>query len=135
MPKIDLKDLTTCSVEGGGDVIEIGFIDASGEPALLRVPFAHAQSLLMTLPRLLTGALRNMTGLPDSRYVFPLGSWRLESSVDGNYVIATFATEDGFEVSFGVPLDACQGLGWALKNEAAGAREAAGTREEIARLN
>ncbi len=33
-------------------------------------------------------------------------------------MIATLSTSDGFEVSFGIPAEACLGLGWALRDEA-----------------
>lgn len=114
---IDLRELTGCGVLAGSDVIEVAFIDAVGSPATVRIPFAQAQSLLMTLPRLLSRALLNVTGQAESRLVFPLGHWQLDAAVEKNWVIATFATEDGFAISFGIPQEACRGLGWALKQE------------------
>lgn len=116
--KIDVKQLTTCGVAAGSDIVEIAFIDAAGNPVSLRVPLVHAQSMLMTLPRLVGRALRNATGSAESRFVFPLGQWRLEAATEQSFVIATLSTEDGFEVSFGIPPEACRGLGWALKREA-----------------
>jgi hypothetical protein len=122
--KIDLKGLTTCGLEPDGEMLELHFVDGSGEPGSLRVPFESAQAIAMTLPRLLSEAVRRITGAQQSRYVFPLGTWRVESSEDHACAIATFATADGFEVSFGISPEACRGLGWALKSEGEEARVA-----------
>jgi hypothetical protein len=115
--KIDLKTLTTCRVQPDGEMLEIGFIDGAGESTSIRVPFESAQAIAMTLPRLLSEAVRRITGESQSRYVFPLGTWRVESADHGACAIATFATADGFEVSFGIPPETCRSLGWALKSE------------------
>ncbi len=66
----------------------------------------------MTLPTLLTQALRQQTGNDDARYVFGLRS--LENAEGQACLIATLKTTDGFEVSFGIPFDACRSLGWNL---------------------
>jgi hypothetical protein len=115
--KIDLTSLTTCRVEPDGAALELGFIDGEGRAAALRVPFESAQAIAMTLPRLLSEAVRRITGQPESRYVFPLGRWRVESAEDGSGAIATFTTPDGFEVSFGITPTVCRALGWALRSE------------------
>jgi hypothetical protein len=115
--KIEVNGLTACRVEADGEMLELDVIDGMGQPASLRVPFNHAQAIAMTLPRLLSEAVRRITGQQESRYVFPLGRWRVESAHDGSCAIATLATLDGFEVSFGIPPAVCRGLGWALKAE------------------
>jgi hypothetical protein len=115
--KIDLKGLTTCRVAPDGELLELDFIDGEGEPASICVPFESAQAIAMTLPRLLSEAVRRITGQQQSRYVFPLGTWRVESTQDSTCAIATLTTPDGFEVSFGISPEACRGLGWALKSE------------------
>lgn len=113
---IDVKALTTCTVEADGEAIEMGFLNAAGEPMTLRMPFDNAQSIAMTLPALLSRALRQITGDDQARYVFPLGRWSIEA--DGRQrIIMTLATEDGFAASFGLPPEACRSLGWALKQE------------------
>jgi hypothetical protein len=115
--KIDLKGLTTCRVEPDSEALELDFIDGSGKPTSIRVPFESAQSIAMTLPRLLSEAVRRITGQEQSRYVFPLGTWRVETADDRSGAIATLSTPDGFEVSFGITPAVCRGLGWALKSE------------------
>jgi hypothetical protein len=115
---IEIKTLTSCKVESDGETLELCFIDAAGRPASLRLPFESAQAIAMTLPGLLTKAVQRITGEEQSRYVFPLGAWRLDAADDVGGAIATFATTDGFTVSFGIPLAACRSLGWALKSQA-----------------
>ena len=133
--KIDLKGLTTCQVEPDGEMLELHFIDGAGQPASIRLPFESAQAIAMTLPRLLSEAVRRITGQQQSRYVFPLGTWRVESTDDHTCAIATLATADGFEVSFGIPPEACRGLGWALKSESERTDEPEALAGEPARLN
>jgi hypothetical protein len=115
---IEIKTLTTCNVGPDGLTLELSFIDADGRPALLRLSFESAQALAMTLPHLLTQAVQRMTGQGESRYVFPLDTWRLDSCEDLDGAIATLATTDGFAVSFGIPTETCRSLGWALKSQA-----------------
>jgi hypothetical protein len=116
--KIALKELTTCGVQPGGEALDLNFIDATGAQVCLQVPFEHAQAMLMTLPHLIGIALKRVTGDPQARFVFPLGQWSIETASDTNCLITTLSTEDGFEVSFGMPAEACRSLGWTLKNEA-----------------
>jgi hypothetical protein len=116
--RIALKELTTCGVQPGGEALELNFVDTAGAQVCLQVPFDHAQALVMTLPRLLDVLLKRITGNPQARYVFTLGRWSIENASEQNCLIATLSTDDGFEVSFGIPPEACRGLGWVLKTEA-----------------
>jgi hypothetical protein len=116
--RIEVTGLTTCSVDKNGEIVELNFVDALGNAISLRLPFENAQAIAMTLPRLLTLALQRITGEQRVRYAFPLGGWSIEDADENRGVITTFATEDGFEVSFDIPLAACQGLGWTLQHEA-----------------
>ena len=84
----------------------------------------------MTLPGLLVRALRQHTGDDDARYVFGLREWSLESAQDQACLIATLKTADGFEVSFGIPLEACRSLGWSLQQGADQAVAASEAHEE-----
>jgi hypothetical protein len=116
--KKENAELTTCEVDHDGRAITLGYLDRGGRPASLRLTFDQAQALAMTLPRLLTTALRQITRSPDTRYVFPLGDWRLESASDQRSLILSQKTTDGFEVSFSLSAGKAQGLGWALAEEA-----------------
>jgi hypothetical protein len=92
--------------------------DGRKQTTSLRLAFEHAQSIAMTLPRLLTQAIRAKTGQDNARYVFPLGEWILEGIEGDQSFILTLKTEDGFEVSFRIPLGASRSLGWRLQREA-----------------
>lgn len=108
--------LTTCDSAEDGQTIRLDFLDEAGEPVSVAFPFRQAASVMMTLPRLLSKALRQQTRSDTSRYVFSLGRWSIESS-DQPCLIMTLATDDGFEVSFGIPFETCRAMGWALKEE------------------
>jgi hypothetical protein len=110
--------LTTCKALSDGETLMLDLIDADGKPVSVLLSFEHAESIAMTLPRLLTQAVKTQTGQDNARYVFPLGPWRLERIEDSHSFILTLATTDGFEVSFRIPHEACRTLGWTLKHEA-----------------
>ena len=117
MTTISSGRLTSCRVTADGETIELGLVDGTEAKLSLRIPFEQAEAVVMTLPHLLTTALRRRTGRPEARYAFPLGGWRVEGCEDHAGLIVTLTTEDGFEVSFGVPPGACRALGWALATE------------------
>jgi hypothetical protein len=114
---INCSTLRTCHAVGNGEVVMLEFVDDDGRSISVRFPFEHAQSIAMTLPRLLTQAVKAQTGQDSARYVFPLGEWILEGIEGNQSVILTLRTEDGFEVSFRAPPDACKSLGWALQHD------------------
>jgi hypothetical protein len=108
--------LTTCDTAEDGKTIRLDFLDEAGASVSVAFPFRQAAAVMMTLPRLLSKALRRQTQSDTSRYVFSLGRWSIESS-DQPCLIMTLATDDGFEVSFGIPFETCRAMGWALKEE------------------
>lgn len=112
--------LTTCRVIEGGHAVRLDFVDQRGTDVSLQLPFEQAQAVAMTLPSLLTRALRALTGKASARYVFALDRWEVEQSDDCSGLLLTLATEDGFQVSFGVPAEACRGLGLVLAANGAG---------------
>jgi hypothetical protein len=114
--------LTTCSVVKEGRAIRLEFLDADGQPASVEFAFDQAESIIMTLPQMLSKALQRRTHSPSSRYVFSLGRWSIESC-DAGSLIATLSTADGFQVSFNIPFDACRAIGQALRHEGEGAME------------
>jgi hypothetical protein len=116
--------LTTCGVLDDGETVRLDFVDPAGDPVSVLFPFEHAEAIAMTLPNLLTRALRAQSGRADARYVFPLGQWLLEGIAVRSSLILTLKTADGFEVSFRIPLDTCRALGWTLHHEAVDALEA-----------
>jgi len=116
--KILSSKLTTCRVTNDGGTIELQLLDHSQRIVTLQIPFAQAEAIVMTLPSLLTSALRQQTGDQGARYVFGLGDWMLEETKDRNCLIATLTTTCGFATCFGIPLGACQALGWNLMHQA-----------------
>ncbi len=115
--KMTSSQLTTCSVVKDGHAIRLEFLDGEDQPVSVEFPFEQAQSIVMTLPRMLSKALQRRTRSPSSRYAFTLGRWSIESSDEKNGLIVTLATDDGFQVSFVIPFDACRAIGWALGRE------------------
>jgi hypothetical protein len=117
--------LTTCTALADGETIKLEFLDEQRNPVSLLLPFEYAASIAMTLPQLLTEAVRAQTRQDSARYVFPLGQWLLEAIEDRQSFILTLKTTDGFEVSFRIPQATCRAaLGWTLRHEAADAAEA-----------
>lgn len=112
--KICSAKLTTCGVAQDGQVVRLDLVDDTGADVTLQLPFDQAQAVAMTLPSLLTRALRSLTGSAAARYVFPLDSWSVEQAKEQDGLLLTLATEQGFTVSFGIPAEACKGLGRTL---------------------
>src|SRR5262249_24236785 len=129
---INCSMLTTCHAVRNGEIVMLEFIDEDGRSISLRLAFEHAQSIAMTLPRLLTQAVKAQSGQDNARYVFPLGEWTLEGIEGEQSVIPTLKTEDGFEVSFRMPPGASKSLGWSLQHEANQAAQACRSGDEPA---
>jgi hypothetical protein len=117
--EIESSKLTTCDVAPDGEVIRLDLVDVAGNPVSLRLPFDQVGALALTLPGLLTRALKARCGDESSRFVFPLGEWLLEGVADGRTLVVTLKTADGFEVSFGAPLAMCRSLASELERESA----------------
>jgi hypothetical protein len=115
---IHCSKLTTCIALDNGEAIKLEFLDQGRNPISLLLSFEDAESIAMTLPRLLTQAVKAQTGKDNSRYVFALGRWLLEGVEDRQSLILTLTTVDGFEVSFRIPHATCRALGWTLQHEA-----------------
>ena len=115
--KIVSSRLTTCNVINDGEAIRLNLVEQLGDPVSIELPFEQAASVVMTLPRLLSTALNARTGGAEMRYVFSLAYWSLERSGDQKTLILTLRTPDGFEVSFGLPLEACRRLASALGHD------------------
>ena len=98
--EIDVASLTTCLVTPGGQRIRLNFEDAHGRAATLILPTSCVHQLVMTLPHLLSTALKAQTGNTSARAVFPLGEWRLETAAGCGDLILTIKTTDGFEAAF-----------------------------------
>jgi hypothetical protein len=125
------KRLTTCRVAEDGVEVELEFIDQSGETIAVELPLDQAEVVVMTLPQLLSNAVRQRTGNDESRYVFDLGQWTIESAKEHSCLIATLKTPNGFEVSFAIPPEAGRSFGWTLQREASDMIEAREVRGRV----
>jgi hypothetical protein len=101
-----------------GSNVGLEFLDHAGTKVVLELPFEQAEAMAMTLPHLLASATKLRTGNNDARYVFGLNEWCIEGAENENCLIATLKTTDGFEVSFGIPFEACRSFGWNLQHKA-----------------
>lgn len=110
---ITSRRLTTCQVVEGGKGVRLGFVDHDGKSSSVTFPFDQAESIVMTLPQMLSTALQLRTHNDKARYVFPLKRWSLESSGE-DFLVANMMTNDGFQVSFAIPREVCKAIGWSL---------------------
>jgi hypothetical protein len=115
--RIDSSKLTTCGVTSNGETVHLDLVDTAGQPVSLSLPFEQARALIMTLPQLLTFALKARTGDDTARHVFPLEKWRLDAAADSRLII-TMGSPGGFEVSFCMPLQECREFARALSANA-----------------
>jgi hypothetical protein len=116
--KICSRKLTVSRVSADGSSVGLEFLDHAGTRVALELPLEQAEAIVMTLPHLLARATKLRTGSEDARYVFGLDEWSIERADKDNCLIATLKTTDGFEVSFGIPFEACSSLGWNLQDGA-----------------
>jgi hypothetical protein len=121
--RIVSNQLTTCSVIESGKTICFDFVGQGDASVSIEMPFNQAESIVMTIPRLLSAALRMQTGDCQARYVFSLGDWSLESVEDPNYRILAVRTPDGFEVAFAISFETSKAMGSALTHASEAAPE------------
>jgi hypothetical protein len=112
--KVVAHRLTTCDVVGDGEAVRLDLLDEAGSPISLEMSLVQAQSLVMTLPRLLSKAFQAQTRNPQTRFVFPAGQWKIESTADAKCLLLTLTTSGGFEVTFAFPFSQCERMGSAL---------------------
>src|ERR1700686_2370427 len=112
--EIETQSLTTCEVAADGGAISLGFVDATGHPATIRLSLNAVGALAMTLPGLIDKALQTRFGDRSLRYAYPLESWVVEQSSDPTQGMVTLKTVDGFSVCFSIPRQQQSELGEAL---------------------
>lgn len=115
--EIDAQALTNCGVADDGDAISLGFVDAAGNPATIRLSLKEVGALVLTLPTLLQKALQTRYGDESLRYAYPLASWTVEQSTDRTQRMVRLQTTDGFSVCFAVPREQQSELGEALMTQ------------------
>jgi hypothetical protein len=99
-----VQKLTTFAVSDGGTHLHMNFVCEDAGQVSLRLPTECLQGLVMTLPRMMSQALRVRYHDQSLRLVYPAENIRIEVCSDLKTVIVTFATPDGFEVSFSLTL-------------------------------
>jgi len=125
------RKLTVCRVSADGSSVGLEFLDHAGTKVALELPLEQAEAIVMTLPHLLARATKMRTGSEDARYVFGLNEWSIERVDNENCLIATLKTTDGFEVSFGIPFEACRSFGWNLQNGAQARHDSVSDKKEV----
>ena len=93
-------ELVTYDIASDGSWFRMSFTSADGKRGSLSLPTECLQALIMTLPRMMTQALRARHGDESLRLVYPAEAVRIEESRDPNRFILTLTTPDGFAVSF-----------------------------------
>jgi hypothetical protein len=89
-------------VSPDGSMVSINVTDENSKPGSLILPSECLQSLIMSMPEMMQQVLRRRYQDPSLRLVYPLGSWRLETSTEPGKLILTLSTSDRFSVSFTV---------------------------------
>src|ERR1700760_3810424 len=112
--EIEKRSLTSCEIADDGGAVSLGFIDAEGRAASLKLSLNQVGALAMTLPSLIDKALQARYGDHSLRYAYPLASWVLEQSSDPTQGMVTLRTTDGFSVCFSLARQQQNALGEAL---------------------
>ena len=115
--EIEPQSLTNCEVAPDGSSVLLGFTDGHGMPGQMRLSLKQLGELAMTIPDLITKALRLRYGDHSLRYAYPLDSWTVERSSDPRTGMVTLCTTDGFSVCFSMQLDLQQKLAAALASD------------------
>jgi len=113
--RIVSQQLTSCTIDAGGDAITLGLVDDEGETVSVRLSVRQAEAVSMTLPHLLSCALKMKSKDQDARYVYHLGKWTLSHSREEDLLVFTLSTPDGFQTSFALSKEAAQSISYALR--------------------
>ena len=106
-----VTNFTSCEVSGDGSRIRLAYCDGSGSAQQLDISVEQAGSLAMTLPRLLSAALKARNHDSSLRFVFPLSEFNLEATAGSADRILSLRTPDGFEVSFSISQETLAHIG------------------------
>jgi hypothetical protein len=92
----------SCHVSPEGDKITIAVSSEAGSPQDVTLSFDQASALAMTLPRLLTMALRRRFPDASLRHVYPALEYAVECASDLQHVLLTLSCGGGFDMVFGL---------------------------------
>jgi hypothetical protein len=110
------KELIAYDIAKDGSRFCMSFACVNGKKGSLSFPTKCLKSLILTLPRMMTQALRARFVDQSLRLVYPAETVRLEGSPDPNTFIMTLMTSDGFDVSFSLSRRQLRALGKATIN-------------------
>ncbi|MGO4741640.1 hypothetical protein AB4099_34400 [Bosea sp. 2KB_26] len=96
----------SCDVSPQGDRITIALPEHAGELRKIELSFDEASGLAMTLPRLLSMALRRRFSDDSLRHVYALRGYKVECASDLRHLLVTLTADDGFDVAFAITLGA-----------------------------
>jgi len=100
---VNLASLTNYQVAPDGSSVLLNALDPEGREVSLIVPMDNLQALALTMPEMVTAALRAAAGGDESlRLVHNVQAWKIESASNPEQLIVTFRTPDAFEASFAV---------------------------------
>lgn len=117
MAEIEGRRLTTYSVASDGKHFSLNFTDSEGRPAAVTLPTECLNELLMTLPRMISQALRARYRDSSLRLVFPAEQWQLAHGEDSRLIL-TIGTGGGFEASFAFEPDQLRSIADSVKDAA-----------------
>lgn len=89
-----------CEIAADGSSVRLGFQDADGQTVALILPPDCVSALIMTLPGVMQQLVRLKHRDPSLRVVYPLDGWSVEQASDGESLILSLQTGDGFSVAF-----------------------------------
>ena len=107
---ISIKKLTRYETRVDGASMTLIGEDDKGRSLRLIFSTTLLSSLIMTLPRMVSAAVRQQRNDPSARVVYPLAASKVELSTDLSTRILTLTTSDGFAVSFAVTDEQFQNL-------------------------
>ena len=108
--EVRVQTLSGCEVSGDGQTISLSMSGSGGDTVCIHLTPDQVGSLAMTLPRLLSAALKAQYADPSLRFVFPLAQCDLEQSPGRAEMILSLQSTDGFEVCFCVHPDVLRDL-------------------------
>lgn len=116
--KIVTGHLTNCDVADDGNIVRLNLVNQAGYPVSVEMSVEQTAALVMTLPRLLSKAVKARTNDERARFVFPATQWAIESTNEAKCLLVTITAADGFATTFAIPFQGCQDLGSALTQHA-----------------
>lgn len=94
----------SCAITSNGETILLALPDRDGMDRQIALSFDQAGALAITLPRLLTAALRQKHSDPRLRHVYVVRDCTVELASDQHHVLLGLSAQSGFDVVFAIDL-------------------------------